>query len=127
MLGWFFEVCRKRGVKVNGGKRKVMTLNREERLECEVYVHVICLDQILEFKYLRYVLDESCRDRAVCSRKVVRGRRVAGAIRSLVNNRDLQLDLTRVLHETLHVSVLMYRIVAVLWKERKRKRQKGNV
>ena len=36
------------------------------------------------------------------------GRRVTGTIRSLVNDRDLQLKYARVLHETLLVLVLMY-------------------
>ena len=36
------------------------------------------------------------------------GRRVAGAIRSLVNTRDLQLECARVLHETLLAPALMY-------------------
>ena len=49
-------------------------------------------EQVSEFKYLRYVLDESGTDRAESSRKVASGRRVAGAIRSLVNVRDLQLE-----------------------------------
>ena len=54
------------------------------------------------------VLDESGTDGAECNRKVASERRVAGAIRSLVNARDLQLECTRVLHETLLVRVLMY-------------------
>ena len=41
-----------------------------------------------------------------CRRKVESGRKVA-VIRSLVNGRDLQLERTRVLHETLLVPVLM--------------------
>ena len=36
------------------------------------------------------VLDESCTDEAECSRKVASGIRVAGAMRPLVNARDLQ-------------------------------------
>ena len=35
------------------------------------------------------VLDESGTDEAWCSRKVVSGRRIAGAIRSLINARSL--------------------------------------
>ena len=54
------------------------------------------------------VLDKSGIDEAECSRKVVSGRRVAGAIRYLVNARSLQLDCARVLHESLLVPVLMY-------------------
>ena len=53
-------------------------------------------------------MDESGTDGAECNRKVASGRRVAGAIRSLVNARDLQLECARVLHETLLVPVLMY-------------------
>ena len=58
------------------------------------------------FKY-KY-LDKSGTDGAECSRKVVSGRRVAGAIRSLVNATDLQFECCRVLYETLLVPVLMY-------------------
>ena len=30
MVGWFAEVCRRRGLKVNAGKSKVMVLNGKE-------------------------------------------------------------------------------------------------
>ena len=86
----------------------MIVLNREEGLECEVYVDRIHLEHVSEFKYLGYVLDLSCIDGAECSRKVLHGRRVAGAIRSLVNARDLQLECARVLQETLLVPFLMY-------------------
>ena len=38
MVGWFVEACRRGGLKVNAGKSKVMVLNGEEGLECEVRV-----------------------------------------------------------------------------------------
>ena len=41
------------------------------------------LEHVVEFKYFGCVLDKSGTDEAECSRKVVSGRRVAGAIRSL--------------------------------------------
>ena len=44
---------------------------------------------VSEFKYLGCVLDKSGTHGAECSRKVVSRRRVAGAIRSLVNGKDL--------------------------------------
>ena len=66
------------------------------------------------------VLEKSSGNGAECSRKVESGRRVAGAIRSLVNDRDLQLQCDRALHETLLVSVLMYGSETLLWKERSR-------
>ena len=57
-------------------------------------------------------------DESECRRKVASGRRVEGAIRSLVNARDLQHECARVLHETLLVSFLMYGSETVLWKEK---------
>ena len=57
---------------------------------------------------MRFVLDESGTDEAECTKKVASGRRVAGAIRSLVNPRSLQLECARVLHEPLLVPVLTY-------------------
>ena len=71
---------------------------REEGLECEVYVVEICLEYVSKFKYFGHVLDEPGTNGAECSRKVARGRRVAGAIRSLVNARDLQFECTRVFY-----------------------------
>ena len=62
-------------------------------------------------------MDESGTDEAECHRKVGSGRRVAVAIRSLINTRDLQLDCARVLLETLLVLFLMYSSETVLWKE----------
>ena len=54
------------------------------------------------------VFYESGKDGTECNRKVASRRRVAGAIGSLVNARDLQLECARVLHQTLLVPVLMY-------------------
>ena len=59
---------------------------------CEVHVDRIRLEHVSEFKYLGCVLDESGTDGAECNRKVVSGRKVADAIRSLVNARDLHLQ-----------------------------------
>ena len=79
----------------------VRARNGEERLECELHVdRICCLEHVSEFKYLRCVLDESGTDGAECGRKVASRRRVAGAIRFLVNAKDLQLQCARFLLET---------------------------
>ena len=88
----FAEVCKRRGLKVITGKIKMMVLNGEEGLGCEVHVDRIHLEYISKFNYMKCVLDESGTDGAECTRKVVSGRRVPGAIRSLVMARDLQLE-----------------------------------
>ena len=46
MVEQFAEVCRKRGLKVNGGKSKVMLLNGEEGLGFEVHVDGISLEHV---------------------------------------------------------------------------------
>ena len=117
MVGRFDEVCRRRGAKVSADKSKVIVLNGEEELECEVHLDGIRLEHFSEFKYLGYILGESGTHGAECSRKVASGKRVAGAIRSLVNTRDLQLLGARVLLETLLVLFLMYGSGTMLWKE----------
>ena len=61
---------------------------------------------------------------------MVSRRRIAGAIRSLVNARYLQLEFTRFLHETLLVPVFMYDSETMLWREersRVRALQKDNL
>ena len=46
MVGCFAEVCSRRGLKVNAGKRKVMVLGGEEGLEYEVCVDRISLEHV---------------------------------------------------------------------------------
>ena len=40
MLGYFVEMCRRRGLKVNAGKSKMIMLGEEEKSNCEV-----CIDE----------------------------------------------------------------------------------
>ena len=91
---------RRRGLKVNASKSKVIVMNREEGLGCEVHIYGVCLEHVSEFIYLGCVFDEADTDGAKCSRKVASGRRVTGGIRSLFNARDLQTEWDRVFHET---------------------------
>ena len=51
MLGCFVEVCRRRGLKDNAGKSKVMLLGGEEGLVCEVIVNELRLEDVSKFKY----------------------------------------------------------------------------
>ena len=54
------------------------------------------------------ILYESGTHEAECHRKLISGRKVAGAIRSLIDARNLRFEYARVLHESLFVSVRMY-------------------
>ena len=61
---------------------------------------------------------ESDTIEAECCRKVASGRRVSGAIRSLVNARSLQLECVRVLHQSLVVAALTFGIETMVLKEK---------
>ena len=50
--------------------------------------------------------------------KVASGRRVADAVRLLVNARSLQLECAIVLHESLPVSDIMYGSETMIWREK---------
>ena len=49
-------------MKASAGKSKVMVMNGEEGLECEVHIDGVCLEHVPELKYLGYVLDKAGRD-----------------------------------------------------------------
>ena len=46
MVGHFVEVCRRRFLKINTGKSKVMVLGVEEGLEYEVCIDGMCLEHV---------------------------------------------------------------------------------
>ena len=122
---------KRKGLKVNAGKSKVMVLAGEEGLEYEIFVDGIRLEHVSEFKYVEWVLDESVTDEAECSGKLTSGRRVASAINSLVKARSLQLEFPRVLNESLMVPVLTYGSEIMIWKKKEKSRiravQKDNL
>ena len=73
------------------------------------------LEQVSEFKYLGYMLDEMGTDDVECDRKVSSGRRVAGAIKSLVNGKSLSFECIWVLHESRLVPALLYGNEITVW------------
>ena len=79
-------------------------------MECEVCVDGIHLEHVLEFKYLGYVLDQLGT--------VASGRRVAGAIRSLVNARVCSFSVLGSCRS--HCWCLFLSMVVRLWWEKER-------
>src|SRR5678816_4114816 len=108
----FGRVCKRSGLKVNVDKSEVMVVS-EDRPRCEVMLDGEQLEQVSEFKYLGYMLDEKGTDDAECSRKVVNGRKVAGAIKFLVDVKGLSSECARVLHEGMLLQVLMLSLIHI--------------
>ena len=117
---WRIEVYKKRGLKVNTGKSKVMILVRKEGLECEVYVGGIHLEHVSEFKYLGCVLEKNQLGMRKYSRKVMSGKRFASAFRSLGNAQSFQLEFAKVLYESLLIPVLMYVSETMIWRKKEK-------
>ena len=67
-------------------------------------------------------MDESGTDESECGRKVLSGKRVVGALRSLVNARSLHLECATVLDESLLVPVRTYGSETMIWREKERSR-----
>ena len=66
-----------------------MILNGKEGLKYQVHIDRICLEYVLEFIYLGCFGRIRYRWSRVYNRKVVSDRRVANAIKSLINARNL--------------------------------------
>ena len=64
MVECFVETYTRIGLKVKADKSKVMVLNREEGLGCEVHLDGMQLEHVSEFKYVFCVLDKSGTDEA---------------------------------------------------------------
>ena len=84
------------------------------------------LDNVSKFKYLACGLDESGTDVAECCKKVVSGRKVAGATRSLINFMGLPLGCAKILHNKLFVPVLIDGSETVVWRKKERSRIREN-
>ena len=52
VVGWFAEVCRRRGLRVNAGGSRGMVLSGDEGLECEVHVDAVCLEHVSSLNVL---------------------------------------------------------------------------
>ena len=80
----------------------------------------VLLEQVSEFKYLRGVLNDCGTDESDCNNRVVKERQISGAVRSLVNERCLNMKCAKVLHEKLVVPVLIYGSECMVWKSKQR-------
>ena len=120
----FGRVCKRRGLTVNTDKSKVMVMS-DEHMQCQIMLDGEQLEQVSEFKYLGYMLDDKGTDDAECGRKVSSGRKVAGDIKSLVNAKGLSLKCMKVLHESMLIPVLMYGSESMVWKRRYRSKMQA--
>jgi hypothetical protein len=117
LVGEFNGVCKRRGLAINVEKSKVMVMNGVD-VQCHLEVDGVQLEQVPVFKYLGYMIENKGIDDVECDRKVSNGRRVAGAIKTLANTKNLSLECIRRLHECMLVPVLMYGSEVTVWSQK---------
>ena len=96
----FGRVCKGRKLRVNVGKSKVMRCTkREDGNRLNVSLDGEVLEEVDQFKYLGSVIAADGGVEADVKHRVNEGCKVLGAMRGVIKNRGLGMDIKRVLYE----------------------------
>ena len=120
LINKFNNVCKRRGLKINVDKSKVMIVGGGNENRCEVDLNGKMLEVVKEFGYLGSIVNDKGTDESDCNKRVVNGRKTAGMIRSLVNKRCLSQNCAKILHEKMLVPTLLYGSECMVWKPKER-------
>jgi len=129
----FNNVCKRRKLKVNVGKSKVMVferrmsdiidfarpyrVNEQSELECKINMDGVRLEEVREFKYLGTILckhgsmDGEIRERAV------QGRRVIGSLGRIMKGRNVSMDIKKGLRNSIVIPTITYAAETWTWNE----------
>ncbi|XP_069947548.1 RNA-directed DNA polymerase from mobile element jockey isoform X1 [Cherax quadricarinatus] len=105
----FGRVCKRRKLKVNTGKSKVMRITKrlgDERLD--IRLEGESMEEVYVFRYLGVDVsaDGSMKDEV--NHRIDEGKRVSGALRSLWRQRTLFLEAKRGMYESIVLPTLLY-------------------
>ena len=122
----FGRVCKRRKLRVNVGKSKVMRCtNREDGNRLNVTLDGEVLEEVDQFKYLGSVIAADGGVEADVRHRVNEGCKVLGAIKGVMKNRGLGMDVKKVLYEKVIVPTVMYG--SELWGMKVSERRRLNV
>ncbi len=107
----FDIVCKRRTLKVNAGKRKVMVFERareqtinfaklyrvgsEAILECKIWLGKKKTEEVNEFKYLGTILCKHGSMEGEIRERTVKGRQVVGALERVMKGRNVSMAVKR--------------------------------
>ena len=118
-----FSVCKRRKLKVNAGKSKVMVLERREEVinfntayrvrlpavaRCRIMLGSEEMEEVNEFKYSGTVL---CKHEGVegeIRERVMKGRSVMGLLAGVMKGRNVSMDMKRGLRNSILLPTLTY-------------------
>ena len=122
----FGRIWKRRKLLVNVGKSKVMRCtNREDGNRLNVTLDGEVLEEVDQFKYLGSVIAADGGVEADVRHRVNEGCKVLGAMKGVMKNRGLGMDVKKVLYEKVIVPTVMYG--SELWGMKVSERRKLNV
>ena len=105
----FGRVCEGRKLRVNVGRSKVMRWSRnEDGAGLNVMLNGEALDEVNQFKYLGSVTAANGGVEADVRHRVNEGCKVLGALKGVMKNRGLGMNVKKVLYEKVVVPTVMY-------------------
>ena len=122
----FGRVCERRKLRVNVGKSKVMRCTRsEDGARLNVMLNGEALEEVDQFKYLGSFIAANGGVEADVRHRVNEGCKVLGALKGVMKNRGLGMNVKKVLYEKVAVPTVMYGSES--WGMKVTERQKLNV
>ena len=109
MVTEFGKVCERRKLRVNVGKSKVRRCTRnEDGPRLNVMLNGETLEEVDQFKYLGSVMAANGGVEADMRHRVNEGCKVLGALRGVMKNRGLGMNVKKGLYEKVFVPTVMY-------------------
>ena len=138
LVNMFDSVCKRRRLKVNVNKSKVMVFERSKSevvdfacpyrirvecpKECKIRLNGEQMEEVQEFKYLGSILckhgsmDGETRERAV------QGRKVVGSLGRIMKGRTVSMEVKKGLRDGVIIPTITYASETWVWNERQRSR-----
>ena len=105
----FGRVCERRKLRVNVGKSKVMKCTRnDDGARLNVMLNGEALEEVDQFKYLSSVIAANGGVEADVHHRVNEGCKVLGALKGVLKNRGLGMNVKKVLYEKVVVPTVIY-------------------
>ncbi|KAK3893665.1 hypothetical protein Pcinc_002527 [Petrolisthes cinctipes] len=127
----FQSVCKRRKLKVNVGKSKVMVFERAETevidfatpyrvavptgTKCEITLRGERMEEVKEFKYLGTVMCKHGSMEGEIRERAVKGRQVIGSLGRIMKGRSVSMEVKRGLRNSIILSTLTYASETWTW------------
>ena len=138
LVNVFDSVCKRRKLKVNVNKSKVIVFERSRSevvdFECPYRVRVECpkeldirlngeiMEEVDEFKYLGSILCKYGSMEGETRERAVQGRKVVGSLGRMMKERTVSMEVKKGLRDGIIVPTLTYASETWAWNERQRSR-----